>query len=143
MGSSSQTSADYLTNLLNTPSNVADNPQVQAQQDAIRRQVQATSNSNFSNAGTVGSTINQESFSKGLFDGSHRRSSRPTKTIRPTSFRLLDSFPRSRSRPINNNGTRPVDRNRLSRRVRISTHGASTFALRRCSFRLYRRDQIR
>jgi hypothetical protein len=63
------TSADYLTNLLNTPTNVADNPQVQALQDAIRRQVQATSNSNFSNAGTVGSTFNQESFSKGLSDG--------------------------------------------------------------------------
>jgi hypothetical protein len=63
------TSADYLTNLLNTPSNVADNPQVQALQDAIRRQVQATSNSQFSNAGTVGSTFNQESLSKGLADG--------------------------------------------------------------------------
>lgn len=62
-------SQDYLMSLLSSTNNPADNPQVQALQDAIRRQVQATSNSQFSNAGTVGSTFNQESFSKGLSDG--------------------------------------------------------------------------
>ena len=62
-------SQNYLMSLLNSTANIADNPQVQAMQDAIRRQVQATSNSNFSNAGTVGGTANVESLSKGLADG--------------------------------------------------------------------------
>lgn len=62
-------SQDYLMGLLNNPANIADNPQVQALQDSIRRQVQAASNSTFSNAGTVGGTANQESLSKGLADG--------------------------------------------------------------------------
>jgi hypothetical protein len=62
-------SQDYLMSLLSAPQNIQDNPQVQAMQDAIRRQVQATSNSQFSNAGTVGGTANVESLSKGLADG--------------------------------------------------------------------------
>lgn len=62
-------SQDYLTSLLNSSANIADNPQVQAMQDAIRRQVQATTNATFSSAGTVGGTQNQNVLAKGLADG--------------------------------------------------------------------------
>jgi hypothetical protein len=63
------TSQDYLMDLLNSTENIADNPQVRAMQDAIRRQVQATTNATFSNAGTVGGTQNQNVLAKGLADG--------------------------------------------------------------------------
>lgn len=62
-------SQNYLTSLLNSSANIADNPQVQAMQDAIRRQVQATTNATFSSAGTVGGTQNQNVLAKGLADG--------------------------------------------------------------------------
>ncbi len=45
------------------------NPQVQAMQDAIKRQVMAATNATFSNSGTVGGTAHQESLAKGLADG--------------------------------------------------------------------------
>lgn len=60
---------DYLISVLNNPANIADNPQVQAMQDAIRRRVQATTNATFSNNGMVGGTMNQTALSKGLADG--------------------------------------------------------------------------
>lgn len=45
------------------------NPQVAAMQDQIRRQVMGQVASQFSNAGTVGGTANQEVLSRGLADG--------------------------------------------------------------------------
>lgn len=45
------------------------NPEVQAMQDAIKRQVMAANNATFSNAGVVGGTVHQESLAKGLADG--------------------------------------------------------------------------
>ena len=45
------------------------NPAVQQMQDAIRRQVQAATNANFSNAGMTGGTQHQGSFAKGMADG--------------------------------------------------------------------------
>lgn len=67
--SGANTSLDYLTNFLNSPQALEDNPQVKAMQDAIRRQVQATTNSTFSNSGMVGGTQHQGSLAKGLADG--------------------------------------------------------------------------
>jgi len=59
---------DFYSNLLNSGAGTM-NPQVQQMQDAIRRQVQAATNAQFSNAGMVGGTAHQESFAKGLADG--------------------------------------------------------------------------
>lgn len=45
------------------------NPQIQQMQDAIKRQVLAANNSQFSRSGMTGGTAHQESLSKGLADG--------------------------------------------------------------------------
>ena len=45
------------------------NPQIQQMQDAIKRQVLAANNAQFSRSGMTGGTAHQESLSKGLADG--------------------------------------------------------------------------
>ena len=45
------------------------NPQIQAMQDAIKRQVMAANNAQFSRSGMTGGTAHQESLAKGLSDG--------------------------------------------------------------------------
>ena len=47
----------------------SNNPQIQAMQDSIKRQVMAANNAQFSRSGMTGGTAHQESLAKGLSDG--------------------------------------------------------------------------
>lgn len=66
--SGAATSSQYLKDMLGSGSGSM-NPQVQQMQDAIRRQVQAATNAQFSQAGMTGGTQHQGSMAKGLADG--------------------------------------------------------------------------
>lgn len=61
-------SSQYLTDMLGSGAGSM-NPQVQQMQDAIRRQVMAATNAQFSRAGITGGTQHQGSLAQGLADG--------------------------------------------------------------------------
>ena len=92
------TSQNYLTSLLNSSANIADNPQVQAMRDAIRRQVQATTNATFSSAGTVGGTQNQNVPAKGLADGLAQPLFQAWQTDQANKLTAAQALPASGSR---------------------------------------------